>query len=133
MNTNDLILSSLEMVAEKKGDITAPVYQHYFNKCPESKELMWHIDHLVQGKMLDEVLRLIMIEDPQSEKSYLNFEVRTHQQSYGVQSYMYLNLFDSVKEAVMEALAEDWNADFESAWKTRINSLLEAIKLHTVN
>lgn len=133
MNTNDLILSSLEIASEKAGDITDPVYQHYFAACPESKELMWHLDKLVQGKMLEEVLRLLMLEEYTPESGYLNFEVRTHQQSYSVLGYMYDNLLNSILKAVKEAVDKDWSPEFEAAWQRRIDSLLKAIKAHTVD
>jgi hemoglobin-like flavoprotein len=129
MAQHDLILDSLELTAEKVGDITLPVCDRFFSKCPESQELMQYIDPGVQGRMIQEVMRLIMVDDSHSEGSYLEFEVKTHI-AYGVHSEMYANLLLAVQETVEAALGDLWNEDFRTAWKNRLRSLTDEIALH---
>lgn len=131
MSTQELMMDSLMMVAEKSGDINTAVYERYFEKSPGSEELMSHIDHLVRGKMMEEVLRLLMLEDISGESQYLTFETKTHEEAYSVMQPMYGSLLTSIWEVVREELAEDWTDEFENAWQERIGSLTEAIANHS--
>ncbi len=130
MSTQDLMMASLEIVAEKCGDINAAVYERYFQKSPGSEELMSHIDHLVRGKMMEEVMRLLMLEDTSAEDEYLSFEMKTHEQAYSVTHSMYGSLLTSIWEIVREGVAEDWTDDFENAWQERIAALADAFQHH---
>ena len=130
MNHQQNLIASLELASERAGDLTPMVYARYFEKCPESRELMWHLDQLVKGKMLAEIFRLLMESDLDSEDAYLDFEVRTHQQSYGVLGHMYDNLMAALAEAVAEVLDSDWTQDFAAAWEVRTKALLQAISGH---
>ena len=130
MSTQDSIMASLEIVAEKCGDINTAVYERYFQKSPGSEELMSHIDHLVRGKMMEEVMRLLMLEDTVAEDEYLSFEMKTHEQAYSVIQSMYTSLLTSVWEIVREGVAADWTKEFENAWQERIASLSEALQNH---
>ena len=129
MQTQDLILTSLEITAENAGDITLAVCQRFFDKCPDSKDLMEHIDAGVQGRMVEEVLRLLMVPDAHSQNDYLEFEVRSHL-AYGVHADMYNNLLSAVLETVQSALGESWDEAFHSAWQERVDSLASEISMH---
>jgi len=130
MAIQDQIIASLEIAAEKCGDITPAVYERYFEKSPDSKNLMAHIDHLVRGKMMEEVMRLLMEEDYSSEDEYLFFEMKTHEQAYSVIKAMYGSLLIAVWEVLREGVGEDWNEDFESAWQERIQALVQVLESH---
>lgn len=130
MADTDLIMTSLELTAERAGDITPQVYENYFNACDESRELMDHVDPLAKGKMLEEVLVLLTGTDPAADRHYLKFEVTTHK-GYGVASHMYRKLLESVRKTVKEALGEQWNDDFAAAWDNQIRYLLGEIEVAT--
>ena len=130
MSTQDLIISSLEIVAERSGDITSVVYDLYYQNSPESQELMAHIDHLVQGRMMEEVMRLLMVEDTSLEDQYLTFEMKTHKEAYNVVESMYGSLLSAVWQIVRKAVGEDWNENYENAWQQRVTLLLNEIKNH---
>jgi hemoglobin-like flavoprotein len=130
MTTQDQIMASLEIVAENSGDINPAVYKRYFQMSPGSEALMAHIDDLVRGKMMEEVMRLLMLEDTCSEDEYLTFEMKTHAESYSVIKEMYKSILTAVWEVVREGLGDEWSDEFENAWRTRIESLLEAINNH---
>lgn len=127
MADTDLIMKSLEMTAEKAADITSIVYENYFNACDGSRELMEHVDSLVKGKMLEEVLVLLTGTDPAADQHYIKFEVTTHK-GYGVVPHMYRNLFEAVRKTVKDSLGANWNNEFESAWHHRIEYLLNEIE-----
>lgn len=125
--TEDLVYQSLEMIAEKGVDITQAVYENYFSSSPESEQLMSHMDPLAMGKMMEEILRLIMIEDFTEEDGYLNWEVENHEMAYNVEPDMYDPLFTALIETVKGTMGESWNADYEAAWITRTNTLKQEI------
>jgi hypothetical protein len=105
---NDLVTESLEIASEIKGDIAPAIYERYFERCPGSKALMSHIDELVQGKMMVEVYRLVMLESYDDEAAYLTFEVNNHALAYSVEPNMYRNLLSALMDTVAESLAEQW-------------------------
>ena len=130
MPYHDLIMTSLEITAERAGDITQAVCERFFSKCPDSRELMAHIDLGVQGRMIEEVMRLLMVPDSHTQSGYLEFEITTHR-AYGVRMEMYANLLSAVEETVESALGELWNEDFRDAWQQRLGALTKEISLHT--
>jgi hypothetical protein len=123
----DLVLKSFELAAENGTDITPLIYDKYFETSPESVGLMSHIDDLVRGKMMEEVFRLLMVEDYQPEAEYLNFEVKNHELAYNVEPNMYIKLLDAVRLAVKDALASDWSIEYDEAWRGRIGDLTNEI------
>jgi hemoglobin-like flavoprotein len=123
----DPIYQSLELVAERSGDITEQVYQKYFASSPESGELMEYVDPGPRGKMIDEILRLVMVEDYHEEEGYLNWEVDNHEIAYSVKPEMYDPLFGALIDTVREAVGADWTDDMEEAWRTRTSSLRQEI------
>lgn len=127
MNDKDLIMQSLERMAEKAGDFTPDVYENYFQACEESRELMSHVDPRVKGKMLEEVVVLLTGTDPDADRNYLKFEVNTHR-GYGVTPYMYRNLLDSVSKTVRDTLDDEWTGEIEAAWRRQIDWLLGQIE-----
>lgn len=123
----DPVYESLEIVAECDTDITKDVYDRYFSRCEGSWALMSHLDDIVRGKMLDEVLRLIMQPDLKDEQTYLNFEIDNHKRAYNVEPHMYGNLLTALRDAVREAVGGRWTTAMESAWRERIELLLHEI------
>ena len=125
---SDPILNSFEIAAEKTNDLTESIYKRCFANCPGSEELMQHIDIGVRGKMIQEVLRLILVENYDNEEGYLNFEVKYHKESFKVQKHMYSNLLNAVHAVLKESIQADWTEEFEFAWKRRIGNLVNEIE-----
>ncbi|MBT4162359.1 MAG: globin [Gammaproteobacteria bacterium] len=125
--SDDLIIRSLELAVANAGDITPAVYKKYFARCQDSKALMIHVDELVRGKMMDEVYRLVMVEDYGEEDGYLNWEVDNHEMAYSVKPHMYESLFSALIETICESLGDEWNADYAAAWKQRSDRLRHEI------
>lgn len=124
---HDAVIESLELAAESAGDITHQVYENYFNRCEGSAALMSHIDDIVRGRMLEEVMRLIMLPGYKGEQQYLDFEVNNHRTAYSVEPHMYGNLLAALRDTVRESLDGQWNERFDAAWNARMESLLAEI------
>ena len=122
----DLVMHTFELAAGRTTDITADVYRRYYDRAPDSQALMSHVDHYMQGRMLDEVLTLLMTEAAELPEGYLHFEVANHA-SYGVQLDMYRHLFEAVRESVQALTGDDWDEACAEAWRQRIDELMQAI------
>ena len=126
MTDTDLVLNTLERVAEKAGDIAPDVYRRWYARCPESRAVMAHVDEYMQGRMMAEVLRLVLTPELDAERSYLKFETKSHA-AYGVRPEMYAPLFAALRDSVREALDAEWTAADEHAWQTRLDALVTEI------
>jgi hemoglobin-like flavoprotein len=124
--TDDLVLATLERAAEKAGDIAPDVYRRWYAHCPASRAVMSHVDEYMQGRMMAEVLRLVLTPALDAERSYLKFETQSHA-AYGVRPEMYGPLLEALRDTVREVLASEWTADVDRAWRTRLDSLLAEI------
>lgn len=126
MTDDDPVLVSFELVAESDRDITADAYEKFYAQCPEAKAIMSHVDPHMQGRMLDEVLQLLMTPGGEVEPGQLCFEMSNHR-SYGTSPDHYRPLLEAVRDTVASELADAWNADFAEAWELRIATLLGQI------
>jgi hemoglobin-like flavoprotein len=124
--TADTILSTMEQVAEKGGDVTPQIFERYFDRCRESRALMDHMDEHMLGRMMDQVFLLLMEPGEEELHSYLEFETSTHR-SYGVQPHMYENLMAALLEIIREVLGEDLTEEAEAALNQRTRFLLTEI------
>jgi len=126
MNDSETITAAMELAAERAGDITEAVFARYFDRCSGSRALMDHTDEYMRGRMMTQVL-LLMMEPGEAElESYLAFETDAHA-AYGVQQYMYENLLAAVHETVADALNGSFTPAMDSAFSARIDHLLKAI------
>ena len=100
------IVESMELLAERAGDVSGRILERYFENCPEAAQLMDHMDSYMLGRMIDQVLLLIMESDDAELESYLRFETASHH-SYGVQSHMYAKLFDAVLNVASDGIPGD--------------------------
>jgi hemoglobin-like flavoprotein len=123
----DPILATFEQAAERAGDITADIYRRYYARCPEAEQVMSHVDPYMQGRMMDEVLTLVMTDPAELPDGYLKFETANHA-SYGVALSMYPDLLRAVLDTVRDIVGDDWSNACEAAWNRRIATLVERIE-----
>ena len=126
---NELIAESLELLGESDVDVYGRVYDHFFRANPDAEDLMTHMDELTFGRMLDEVTRLLMVDDLGAESAYVAFEYNNHKTAYSVQSSMYRQLFDAFAIAVREVVGGEWRPEFDEAWISRAKELEQAFDL----
>ena len=126
---NELIAESLELLSDSDTDLYGQVYQHFFRMNPGAETLMTHMDEMTLGRMLEEVTRLLMLDDLGAECAYVAFEYNNHKTAYSVQSGMYRQLFDAFAISVKEIVGLAWRPEFDEAWVSRAKELEQAFDL----
>ncbi len=124
---SDPVLDSLDAAAETGQDVTEAVNRAFHDLEPRAAGLMDHMDEHMLGRMMQEVLVVLMTENPDDQLDYLNFEVGSHL-GYGVTASMYGALFTAVRDCVRDLIGEAWTPDTETAWNQRIRKLEEIIE-----
>ena len=127
INQLELVVASLEQVAERDIDLTPAIYQIFFDRCSAALPLMGHSDEYMRGRMAAQIFELLIDDAHLGEGGYLSWEVDAHCKDYGVDPAMYDVLFAAVKSAVKEAISDGWNSEFDAAWDYRIEHLLAEI------
>jgi hypothetical protein len=120
------ILAAMERVADKAGDIAPAIFARYFERCGESRALMDHMDEHMLGRMMDQVLLLIMEPGEEELTSYIEFETASHR-SYGVQPHMYESLMRSVQDILARELGDEFTQEMNDALQGRVDYLLNEI------
>lgn len=126
--TTDWVVHSLELCAELDQDINDSVYQHFFDACPEAIALMGHSDEHMRGRMMTQVVELLMEDTNYQSGDYLDWEVENHVQAYAVSASMYSAFLPAVKAAMQQALGNQWHAEHETAWNERLTKMNTAIQ-----
>ncbi len=126
MSQDDPVVASLEDLAERCGDVTGLIQERFAAHAPDSAALMNHMDDYMVGRMMQDVLLLLMTAPDDVDRHYLSFEVASHR-AYGVTAEMFPPLFRAVREIVQERLGDRWNPALEEAWNTRIAALTALI------
>jgi hemoglobin-like flavoprotein len=128
VSDDDLVLRSFERAAETGEDVTRRVHQSFLAADEQHAPLMDHMDEHMLGRMMEEVLTVLMAEEPASQRAYLHFEIDSHR-AYGVLVSMYPDFLAAVRDTIRELLGDNWNPDYESAWNERISQVLAEINL----
>jgi hemoglobin-like flavoprotein len=89
---------------------------------------MDHMDEHMLGRMMAEVLTVLMDDELEGQRSYLNFEVDSHR-AYGVDASMYPAFLAAVRDAIRAMLGGDWNQDIAAAWAERMTAVTREIDL----
>jgi len=126
MTAEDPIYNSLERLAEQHDDVTALLHERFAARAPESAALMTHMDEHMLGRMMSDLLALVMTPTEEIDAGYLGFEVQSHR-AYGVTPEMFPPLLEVVRDAAREASGEAWTTDTEAAWRQRIQDVCTAI------
>jgi len=120
-----LIESSLELVAERSGDLTPLVYERLFSRHPEMKPLFWRdTSNAVKGEMLAKVFEIILdfIGDNLFAANMIQCEVITHA-GYDVPPEVFRIFFGIVAEVMAEQLGDEWTPELAAAWKSLLVEL----------
>ncbi len=125
------IIAAMELIAEKVGDVSPAIFKRYFERCNDSKTLMEHMDKHMLGRMMDQVLLLLMESGEEELGSYIDFETSSHR-SYGVKPHMYESLMLAVQDVFSQSLGSDFTSDMIEAFRSRIDHLLGEISASEV-
>ena len=130
VNTLQPLLDTLGSAADAAPDIYELAFNRYFELCPESKELLQHSDELMRGRMMEQVMGLLMDKSATDLDVYFKFEVTNHE-GYGATPHMYEHLFAACKEVTQTHSGDFWSADADKTWDQQISLLLSLIKKYS--
>jgi hemoglobin-like flavoprotein len=110
---------SLELAAERQGDLTPGVYAVLFQRQPDMETLFSRDEkNLIKGEMLMRVFEAIL--DFVGERRYADHLVRaeviTHE-GYEVPREVFATFFGVVEEVVREACGSEWTEEMTTAWR----------------
>jgi hemoglobin-like flavoprotein len=116
---------SLEIAAERGGDLTPVVYARLFERQPEMQPLFWRDNnHSIKGEMLMRVFEAILdfIRARQFADHLIQTEVVTHD-GYDVPPAVFATFFGLVAEVVEETCGEAWTPAMAAAWRRTLADL----------
>jgi len=124
---------SLEIAAERGGDLTAAVYALLFQRQPETEALFWRDkNHAIKGEMLMRVFEAIL--DFVGERRYadnlITSEVITHE-GYEVPREVFATFFGVVEETVQTTCGTEWTGEMAIAWRQVLADIEEEIRRRT--
>ncbi|HEY3800247.1 MAG TPA: globin [Caulobacteraceae bacterium] len=122
---------SLEIAAERAGDLTARVYALLFERQPEMELLFWRdTSGAIKGEMLMRVFEAILdfIGARQYADHLVSCEVVTHA-GYDVPPTVFATFFGLVAEVVQEACGPEWSPAMDAAWRRTLADL-DAFVVH---
>ncbi len=121
----DAVEASLELAAERGGDLAPRVYARLFERQPDMLALFWRdSNHSIKGEMLAKVFEAILdFIGPRTYAHHLiETEVITHE-GYDVPRNVFATFFGIVAEVVRETCAGDWTPAMDGAWKRTLADL----------
>ena len=77
-----LISDSLELYAERHGDMAPRVYERFFELNPEAAALMEYSDEYMRGRMFAAMLELFLSDEHLDPNGYLDWELEKHIKAY---------------------------------------------------
>ena len=103
MSDLDLILQSLEALAEREGDPAPAIYARLFADHPDLEPLfLMDTDGGVRGSML--------------QQSFDCLIERVNHGTYGVPDNLFDAFFTTIRDCVKAAMGTDWTAETDAAW-----------------
>lgn len=119
------IEASLELAAQRGGDLAPAVYARLFERQPDMRALFWRdANGAIKGEMLAKVFEAIL--DFVGPRSYahnlIETEVVTHE-GYDVPRAVFATFFGVVCEVVAETCGAGWTPAMASAWRRMLADL----------
>jgi len=121
----DAIEASLDIAAERGGDLTPIVYDRLFTRQPEMKALFWRdTTGSIKGEMLMRVFEAVLdfIRKRQFADHMIRTEVVTHA-GYDVPPEVFATFFGLVAEVIEQACGTAWTSAMAEAWKQTLVEL----------
>jgi hemoglobin-like flavoprotein len=119
------IEASLELAAERGGDLAPRVYERLFAREPAMQALFWRDGNgAIKGEMLAKVFEAIFdFIGPRAYAHHLiETEVVTHE-GYEVPRAVFATFFGIVAEVVRETCGDDWTPAMDAGWKRTLADL----------
>ena len=124
----DLISDSLELYAQRHGDMAPRVYECFFELNPEAAALMEYSDEYMRGRMFASMIELFLSDEHLEPGGYLTWELDNHIKAYSATPAMYESLFQGMRDVLDNDLGADWRPDWQQALANRIDRIMEQVK-----
>lgn len=114
----EAITHSLELAAERSGDLAPLVYARLFARHPEMEaQFVRDTTGAVKGEMLARVFDMVLdyVDAGAYAEGMIRNEVITHD-GYGVPPEVFPLFFDVVADTLREAVGEAWTPAMSRAW-----------------
>ena len=121
------ISDSLELYAERHGDMAPRVYERFFELNPEAAALMEYADEHMRGRMFASMLELFLSDEHLGPGGYLNWELENHIKAYSATTAMYESLFQSMHDVLHKDLGAEWRSEWQEAWANRVDLIMEQV------
>ena len=122
-----LISDSLELYAERHGDMAPRVYERFFELNPEAGALMEYSDEHMRGRMFASLLELFLSDEHLGLSGYLNWELENHIKAYSATTAMYESLFQSMQDVLDKDLGAEWRSEWQQAWANWVERVMEQV------
>lgn len=112
------ITASLQLAADRAGDLVPLVYARLFAHLPEMEAEFWRdAKGSIRGEMLARAVEAVLdfAEDRRFSPAYLRTEMVTHD-AYGIPRAVFGVFFQALAEAVADAAGPEWTAAMAAAW-----------------
>lgn len=119
------IETSLELAAERAGDLTPLVYARLFAEQPAVEALFWRDKNgSIRGEMLAKVFEAILdfVGERQYAEHLIKASVFVHGE-YDVPRDIFRTFFRVVADAVRDVLDDAWTREMDGAWAAMLAEL----------
>lgn len=123
-----LLTATLELAAERAGDVVDDVFDAFFARSVAGSELMSHSDQPMRGRMFEGTIDLLLSDAAMAPDGYLDWELGNHLVAYGVTAAMYTDYLAAVRETVMAACGNDWGPPEAAAWNARLGAIMDRVE-----
>ncbi len=117
--------TSLELAAERAGDLTALVYARLFAAHPEMEALFWRDKNgAIKGEMLARAFEAIL--DFVGERKYAEHLIRASvvvHTEYAVPADVFRTFFAIVAATIRDVLGTEWTGEIDAAWTALLTEL----------
>jgi hemoglobin-like flavoprotein len=130
--SENLILRSFELAAERCEDLTPLVYRLLFEKHPEAEGMFRSEGSApVMGSML--ALTIEAILDFAGERTghfrLIECEVSSHD-AYGTPRELFAAFFGVIAETLREIVGADWSPEIDAAWRKLLDEIERTVSQH---
>lgn len=118
MVDGEVILGTLQLVADRHGDPTSEIYRRLFAAHPELEALfVMDRDGGVRASMVQQGFECIIdYVGPRLVAPQIIASSRIHHDGYGVPAERFDDFFVAMRDTFRELLARDWSPEMEAAW-----------------
>ncbi len=128
MPNADIILATLQAIADRHGDPTAAIYARLFTERPDLERL-FAMDRNgdVRASMVQQAVECIIdYIGPRLTAPSIIASSRNQHEGYGVPEGAFDTFFPIMRDTFRDLLAEDWTPEMETEWRTLLAALTTA-------